>query len=155
MKWIETTGFLTYAGCLALYDLKDRRIPLALILTGSASGLLLRLAAWRGGEMMLNEILSAYGPGLFWGLLLLLLVKPSRGSVGAGDGLCFLSFAFWQDYGRLFSLLFSSLLLLAVFGLLRMRRKEKGLKSSLPLLPFVWICAAGMTVFELLTGALP
>ena len=155
MKWIETTCFLVYSGCLALYDLKSGRIPLVLILAGGASGLLFRLAQWQGGEILGKEILLSYGPGLLWGLLLLLLVKPSRGSVGAGDGLCFLSFALWRDYGWLFSLLFSSLLLLALFGLLQMLKKKRDLKSSLPLLPFVWVCAAGMTVFDCITGALP
>ena len=155
MKWIDATGFLIYLAMLAFFDLKTHLLPAALIVTGGATGLLLRLAAVFSGEMSPAILLWRYGSGLIWGILLLLLVRPSRRGIGKGDGLSFLSFAFWQENTFVFSLLLLSLLLLASFGLLLTPKGESRIRRRLPLMPFVFAAALGLTLAGLLEGASP
>ena len=154
MKWMESAAFLLYLGLLAHFDRKTRKIPAALILAGSGTGLLLRLLSAFRGELTPAALLWHYGTGLLWGLILLLAVRPGKGAVGTGDGLCFLSFALWQDNAFVFSLLLLSLLLLALYGLLVNPGKKERFRQSLPLMPFAWIAAAGFLITELIQEAL-
>ena len=155
MKWVESIGFLIYTGLLAVSDAKTRQLALPLILAGCGGGLLLRAAQLIRGTLTGTELLSVYGIGLIWGLLLLLLGAASRKAVGKGDGLAFLSFALWKENAAVFSLLFLSVLLLALFGILLILFRKKKRDLSLPLMPFVWIAALGLTAAELLPAASP
>lgn len=134
LQWI---CFMVYTGFLAWEDLKTGSVSLLLIVSGALAGLgFLGLELMQGGS--LQGSLAAHGPALFWGLLLLLAARLSRGAVGKGDGLCFLSFACWWNYIQLFMLLFLSLLFSALFGTLLILCKRKDRKASLPLMPFLW-----------------
>ena len=154
MRWMENAAFFLYLAALARCDFKSKKIPAVLILTGALAGLGIRLAEVLSGQAGLSRLLAAW-PGLLPGLFMLLLVKPSRGGIGAGDGLCFLSFSLWQEAGFLFGLLFISLLLLAVTGLVLIGTGKGKKEMRLPLMPFVLLTAASFFLWEMFAGALP
>ena len=155
MRGIGMGGFLLYAAVLAVLDGKKKEIPLLLPAAGALAGLLLRAADLINGTLTPRELLYFYAPGLLFGLMLLIIARLCRGAVGKGDGLCFLSFAFWEESGFLFSLLLISVFLLAVSGLIWILAKKKDRRTSLPLMPFVLLTALGLYAAELLQGALP
>ena len=154
MIWVENIAFLIYTGALAYSDKKTGTVPLVLILSGAGCGLLLRIAAGIPGEQSLRALLLSYAPGAVWGLLLLIASRTSRRAVGRGDGYCFLSFVFWKDHFTVFRLLFFSVLLLGVFGILLILFRKQKRDLRLPLMPFVWISALFLSVAELLPAVL-
>lgn len=154
MIWVERIGFLLYTGLLARCDRQTGRIPLPLILAGCGGGLMLRAAELMSGTLSWRVLLSAYAAGAVWGVLLLLAGALARQAVGKGDGLCFISFAFWKDNAFVFTLLLLSVLLLALFGVLLMVFRKKKRDLSLPLMPFVWITAFGLLTAEVLPEVL-
>ena len=154
MKWVEGIAFLLYTGLLARSDRRTGRIPLPLILAGCCGGLMLRAAELMSGTLSWRGLLSLYAAGAVWGVLLLLASVLTRQAVGKGDGLCFISFAFWKENAFVFTLLLLSVLLLALSGVLLMLFKKKKKDLSLPLMPFVWITAFGLLLTELLPEAL-
>ena len=87
-QWI---CFMLYAGFLAWEDLRTGYISLHMILSGSLVGMgFLGMEIWAGASW--ETCLLTHGTALFWGILLLLASRLTRGAVGKGDGLCFLSF---------------------------------------------------------------
>ena len=154
MKWVEGIAFLLYTGLLARCDRRTGRLPLPLILAGCGGGLMLRGAELISGTLTWRGLLSLYAAGAVWGVLLLLASVLTRQAVGKGDGLCFISFAFWKENAFVFTLLLLSVLLLALSGVLLMLFKKKKKDLSLPLMPFVWITAFGLLLTELLPAVL-
>lgn len=148
--WIRWGAFLLYTGQLAREDCKSGTFYLRTLLAGGLCGLLLRMAEVIRQTAAAADIL----PGMFFSLLpglgLLLLGKMSRGAVGSGDGLCFLSFAFWWSGEQVFSLLLLSLSILGCTGLFLIcfRKRDRGLR--LPFGPFILAAACVQLILSLL-----
>ena len=142
----ETALLLLWLILLAAWDIKEGRLPVRLLAAGGGAGVLLRIIDLISGETP-GVICSRYLPGLAAGALLLAAARITREAVGYGDGICFGILAFWIPAGELFTLLFTSLLLCSVPGLLIGIIRGKKLKA-LPFLPFV----AGAFLLLLLLG---
>ena len=123
-----------YLVLLAVWDIRIKKVPAALLAAGGGCGLLLRILAIAGGEAV-SGICLAYLPGLGAGALLLTSAALTRGAVGYGDGICFCTLAFWLPWGSLFTLLTAALFLCALPGtIIALVRHTR--KISLPFLPF-------------------
>ena len=131
------TAFFIYTATLAWEDYQSGQVNALTLAAGTAVGLGFRIVALMQGES-LSFILLNHGPAFIWGVLLYSLSRLSRGAVGIGDALCFCSFAFWLDTGRLFILLLLSLLLSAGTGVILILCRKKNRRDSLPLMPFLW-----------------
>ena len=116
---------------------KKRDLPLRDDPLGTLCGFLLRTACLlRSGQApaeMLKGILFALLPGAG----LILIGKITRGAVGLGDGLCFMSFGFWWEGEQVFSLLFLSLCLLGCTGLFLICFRNGKRDLKLPFGPFI------------------
>ena len=145
LKW---ASFLLYTAVLAWEDYRSGMLDLRSIAAGALVGAAFLVLEAVGAAQGWLSILLSRGSALLWGILLLILSRLSRDALGKGDGLCFLSFAVWWGFIRVFSLLFLSLLLsaLAGMGLLLLRRKKR--KDSLPLMPFLWGAALVLCLMD-------
>jgi leader peptidase (prepilin peptidase)/N-methyltransferase len=135
--WLGRGAFLLYTGQLAWEDRRSGTFRFGTILSGTLCGLLLRTACLlRSGQApaeMLKGILFALLPGAG----LILVGKITRGAVGLGDGLCFMSFGFWWEGEQVFSLLFLSLCLLGCTGLFLICFRNGKRDLKLPFGPFI------------------
>lgn len=137
---------LTYLIILALFDWRERKIPLVLPLGGLAAALLYQVyllchnsAEW---EWLVVSALLGLVPGF-----LMLAVAGLTGKAGYGDGLVLLSIGLLTDYKSCILLLCFSMLFISAFsiGMLLLKRADKNTK--LPYLPFLAaVYAAGMIV---------
>ena len=151
MKILHTVLFLFYSGLLAWQDIRTRRLDCRLLAAGSLTGLLLLLALILRGNIETARLWQGYLPGLTVGLGLLALSRAAKEAIGEGDALCFISFAFWQPWDVLLSLLFGSLLLAGVTGLFLMMVLHRNRKLRLPFCPFVWAAAILQSLLVLWT----
>ena len=139
--WLCQGTFLLYTGQLAAEDGKTGTFRLRTLLAGGLCGLLLRLAGLIrfGGQWTAEAgaVLIAVLPGIG----LVLLGKLTRGAVGKGDGLCFMSFGIWWRAEQVFSLLFLSLLLLGCVGLFLICFRNGKRDLRLPFGPFILAAA--------------
>ena len=141
-------AFFIYTATLAWEDYQSGHVNALTLAAGTAVGLGFQIVDLIRGESLSN-LLLIHGPAFIWGILLYLISRLSRGAVGIGDALCFCSFAFWLGTGRLFILLFLSLLLSAGTGVVMILRRQKNRKDSLPLMPFLWAAVCLQTILYL------
>ena len=142
-----------YLCLLAVWDIRTKKVPAALLIAGGVCGFLLRIADLAAGEEA-AELCRAYLPGLAAGALLLLGAAFTRGAVGYGDGLCFCTLSFWLPWGSLFTLLTAAMMLCAVPGTVAalIRRSRK---ISVPFLPFTAGAYLLLRLAERIGGASP
>lgn len=150
MKAAAEILFLIYAGLLAREDFSTGRISLVMAAGGSVCGMMMTACRIMTGPEEAGTVVLSHLAALVWGLGMLLLSRLSRGAMGKGDGICFCSFACWRNVSELFLLLLVSLFLSAVFGSVLLLLKKKGLKESLPFLPFVFAGALLLAAAALL-----
>ncbi|MBQ4425960.1 MAG: prepilin peptidase [Lachnospiraceae bacterium] len=146
-QWIRAGLFFLYLGALSREDLRRRAIPLSLLAAGAAGGLLQAVLQLYFLENTLAAAWAAFWPGVLPGAGLLLLAKITKGAIGPGDGLCFITFAFWIRIVPLFTLLFTALCLSALTGLALMIFRKKSRTDRLPFLPFTMAAALCLFLF--------
>lgn len=124
---------------LAYEDYKNQKISLYICLLPML---------FKGGMFFFRAIepqglLLACLPGFI--LLLLAIWMPYQ--IGLGDGFTFLMLGLWFDFWQMMSILFISLLLHGVGGIIMMWRNKGKSDTSLAFIPFVflsyWLCWIG------------
>ena len=147
-KWIFTVLLLT----AAVQDLKSRKISGVLLAAGAGTGILVCAARWLGMQESVQKTsdLTLHVLRFLPGAVLLFLSRVTGGNVGAGDGLFFLTAAFYMNGEKLIILLSGGLFFCSIFAaVLLLWGKAKGVdmrKKRLPFLPFLlpvwgWIAA--------------
>lgn len=133
---MKKIALLLYLIILALFDLREQKVPLILLTGGGAAAwgihicmLLQNPAKW---SWLVLSILLGILPGL-----LLLAVARLTGKAGYGDGLALLNVGLLTDYKTCllmlcFSMLSMSLLSVGMLSVKRVRRETR-----LPYLPFL------------------
>ena len=121
-------------GLGAWLDLRFHRIPISLPLLLLISGLI--TGFWKGG---FPDCLF----GLLPGLLLLILSFLGWIGIGAGDGLLLMALGAWETAASVLTQFLAAALLAALWGLIRLVWKGKGLKKEYPFLPFLYFCFLG------------
>lgn len=150
------TVFAVFLCVCAWRDLRDRKIPVLLLMAAAAAGVLeiaghIFCFEWQSGRelrLWLGMRAAAVIPGIF----LLIISKCSRGAVGRGDGLFFmvsgLYLGFWRNVALLlYGLIFCSAWGCGVFlwGIFAGKRVKD---IELPFLTFLIPAALLLAVFE-------
>lgn len=129
-------------------DLKERIINLALLGTFLASALILLASVLMFGVRYesLRKCL-VYEPsaanilyGLIPGIILFIVCRVSKEAIGKGDVYVIMILGVMLGFEKTFILLFLSMVLTAVYGLICMAWGSRNRKDSLPYIPFV-LCA--------------
>lgn len=132
---------ITFAWLLviAMIDGKRQIIPRELTYAGMAAwALLTALAVLVGKAALLNVLLFSAGGLLLGGGVLLVCRLLSHGGVGMGDIRLFSVLGLLYGMNNTFSILFFTILLMSVFGIVSVLRKKSGMKSTLAMGPFIW-----------------
>ena len=117
-----------FLGICTFFDVKNKRIPVALLAAGAAAG--------AGVCLLSGRPFSQSVVGLIPGVILLCISPISRKGVGAGDGVCAVIaglFAGLYSYSVLLAALFAAAMIGGIWSL----AKKKGRKWSLPFAPFL------------------
>lgn len=135
-EWRPGTAGMLLAGVFvvlaAVWDLRTQRIPYRLLVPSLGIAVLYGICLLAaGGETVPGLLLS-----LFPGALLLGLSVLSPGSVGSGDGICFLTAGLLTGAGTCMLLLCGSLLLTGITGGIGLVTHRASGRSKLPLMPF-------------------
>ncbi len=137
MVQVEQTVLLGFLYVLAVADLKKKEIPLVLLGSCGAAGVVF---SWQSSAMSLAEMAG----GICIGGFLLLCALVMKEGVGVGDGLLFCATGVYLGMWQNLFLLFLSTLLCAAAGGMLVLRKKCTRKESLAFAPFVLVANVGM-----------
>ncbi|MCM1099762.1 MAG: prepilin peptidase [Clostridium sp.] len=138
---IKEIVLLIYLTILALFDRRERKIPVILPVAGGIAAILYNVYRLSQSSGQREWFLLSFVLGLFPGVLLLAVARLT-GKAGYGDGLTLLSVGMWTGYKDCFLLLCLSLLLMAVFAAGMLFMRKAGRNTKLPYLPFLAVVYA-------------
>lgn len=118
---------------IAIIDYKTKYIPDILILV------LLALGMW---TMFVIPDVSFYNPlltSIILFLVLLIANKVSKDSIGMGDVKLIPVISLFLGFSNIFSVIFISLLLSLIFGVILIIKDKKDIKTEIPFVPFIFI----------------
>lgn len=130
---------------IALVDGKKQIIPRALTNAGWGCWILLGVTAILAGTTGKQVLLFSAGGLLLGGGVLFICRLVSRGGMGMGDVRLFAVLGVLYGMNYTFSILFFTIALMSVYGLLTIVLRKKGMKSMLPMGPFV-LAAYGICI---------
>lgn len=120
---------------LAWIDIKTGKVPLILLLPGSAAGFICFLTA---GTFSWKSLMG----GLAIGGVILLVAVVTRESIGIGDGLVFIMTGLFLGAGRNLALLVLASGLAAAVSVLLMLFGKITKKQRIPFVPFILLADA-------------
>lgn len=126
---------MIYLGILALFDIREKRVPVILPFLGTAAGIvwrIYRMSAAKEPSVQIWSMCVALLPGL-----LMLAAAKWTGKAGWGDGWILLNIGLVTDYSVCVAWWGMSMFVMALFCavLLLFRKAQKD--SRVPYLPFV------------------
>lgn len=131
-------GALCFLGCLAVYDIKWKKIPVVAVLI---FGLLSVLYFAAGKQRTVEYAVYCMLPGM----LLLLLSLVTKEKIGYGDGAAVLILGFWT--GALFcaEAVSMGIIMSGIYSLYRIIRKNN---QPIPFLPFLLTAVEVILIYE-------
>lgn len=138
---------IVYLGMLAVFDLRERKIPVLLLGVGTVVAGCLRIPLFWAGDGEVLWQLCAVGVTVLPGLCMLGVAKLT-GKIGLGDGWILINVGLFTDYKTCVvlwgvSMLLMSLTCMVLLGLRRVKRD-----TYIPYLPF--LAAGGMLLYAYL-----
>lgn len=139
LKAVRYLTLFWVLGMIAWVDQSSKRIPNAALKDLMAvRTVLLLLECLLNQEYWLSILISA-GMGLILGGgMFLLCFLLARGGIGAGDVKLLAVIGYYVGGGAIFTLIFLTTLLAALYSLIRLALKKTGLKEEIPFAPFVF-----------------
>lgn len=137
---ISKSLLLLFLGYFAYTDGTTRKVGLLPLAAAFVSGAALQITA---GEIRLYELAL----GCAVGVVLVLISYLSRGALGMGDALLFITSGAFLGIRENIFLLFFSLVLAAVFSAVMLIFRKRSLKDSFPFAPFIlggYVCVLSM-----------
>lgn len=122
---------------IGLIDWKEEVIPKVLTHAGLCAWILLVCAALITGSTIRSVLLFSFGGFLMGGGLFFLCKLLSKGGIGMGDVRAFSVIGLLYGMNYTFSIVFFTILFMAVFGLAAIVLKKKDMKSQVPMGPFI------------------
>lgn len=123
---------------IALVDGREQLIPHGLTLPGLGAWVVLAvLALWPGGSSPGRVLAFSLGGCLLGGGVFFLCRMLTKGGVGMGDVRVFGILGLLYGMNYTFSIMFFTILLMAVYGLGAVFARKKDMKSHVPMGPFV------------------
>lgn len=116
--------------CFSISDIKKKSINLV------AVGILflIMIAACVLSRKDVTEMIM----GILPGGVIAILSFASKGKIGIGDGLVFLTIGIWTGPEKTLSIMFISLVLSALTGIILLLLKKATRKTALPFVPFIY-----------------
>lgn len=137
LAMIKSITIIIFLVISSVFDIRKKIVPLVLIALAGVLVLLLSLfdphMSWTGSFI-----------GTLLGLLLLLLGKLFKGTIGAADGLVMVLVGFVMGIYGGCVVLFYSLFLAAVFSIVLLSAKKVSKKDSIPFIPFILVTYVGV-----------
>lgn len=134
---------------IAWTDYQSRRIPNKAILSlWCIRSMILLVECLIHREDWMNILVDAGSGLLLGGAMLFLCYLITGGGVGAGDVKLFAAVGYQLGAGVIFSAIFLTVLLAAIYCIIGLAAKRTGLKQKIAFAPFIW---AG-TVLTMLLG---
>ncbi|MCR5122712.1 MAG: A24 family peptidase [Ruminococcus sp.] len=124
----------------AITDLKRKKIHNEIILAGIIAKVILLVLEliFCPHDVFIGKLKSD-GVGFLIGFVMLLIIGVVTRGLGFGDVKLFGIIGVMLGSGGVMVILFASLLLSAVVGLIMIAMRKKTIKSALPMAPFIWI----------------
>jgi prepilin signal peptidase PulO-like enzyme (type II secretory pathway) len=122
---------------LSLWDIKQKEVPVPTLYC------LFLMCVVMAVTNPYCRIINNLVVGGVLSVALFILYKVASDKIGLGDVEIMLALGFAFGYPQIFSIIFSSLFLSMVFGILLMTVKKAKLKTTIPFVPFLFI---GMTL---------
>lgn len=130
-----------YLIVLAVFDWREKQVPLILPVLGLAAAVLSRIYLMCRNPEEWNWILVSALLGILPGLLMLAVAWITK-RAGCGDGLVLLNIGLLTDYKSCILLLCCSMLLMSAFCAVMLLLKRAGKDTRLPYLPFLTVVYA-------------
>lgn len=118
---------------LSLWDIKEKQIPsiiIYILFLISATMMIINPLC-----PMLNNLISA----ICFGVFLLITKKILKNRIGSGDIKVIIALCSALGYPQIFNLLFTSMFLTMVFGVILIILKKANLKTEIPFIPFIFL----------------
>lgn len=145
VQCIRNALVLVWLLLIALVDGRKQIIPRALTNMGWLCWILLGITAVITGTTFIQVLLFSAGGLLLGGGVLLLCRLVSKGGMGMGDVRLFGVLGVLYGMNYTFSILFFTIALMSVYGLIAILFRRKGMKSMLPMGPFA-LAAYGICI---------
>lgn len=116
----------------SIKDFNEKQIPNILIIVGLALGLAVSALSFNFGNF-LDSIIAF----IIVGIILLLISLATKGGVGMGDVKLVAVCCLFTGLSRIISVMFYSLLLTAIAGVIIIIVKKANLKTKIPFAPFL------------------
>lgn len=139
LKAVRYLTLFWVLGMIAWVDQSSKRIPNAALKDLMAVRTVLLLLECLLNQEYWHSILISAGMGLvLGGGMFLLCFLLARGGIGAGDVKLLAVIGYYVGGGAIFTLIFLTTLLAALYSLIRLALKKTGLKEEIPFAPFVF-----------------
>lgn len=129
---IVSAVLLIFMAVAAYQDWKEKEINVFLLLVAAFAGIALQAGVQK--ESILNVL-----PGVFVGIVVLLLAWLTGGSVGLGDGLMLIVTGIYLKFWGNINLLMMALAMAGGVALFMIAVKKKGRNYRLPFVPFMLV----------------
>lgn len=138
LSYLAVIVLLTVA---AIIDVRERRIPDKLVMTGAAAGLVFSLFDLSGG--ILNRLMG----GVTAGLVLFFIYYITKGGIGLGDVKLFGCAGIYLGIGNTVSAMLIAAVLSGLFSLILICINRDNKKRELPFAPFILAGVLASIVF--------
>lgn len=139
---ISQTGCLIYLGCLSVLDIRNRRLPVWMLLAGGILAAVFQIL-WKG----MPGVLVAAGGAV--GIVFLAVSKVTEESFGYGDSILIGVLGIYLGFWNLLGLLVLTFILASGTAMAVLVKRKFRQKTLLPFVPFLGI---GYAVILLLGG---
>ncbi|MCR5417681.1 MAG: prepilin peptidase [Lachnospiraceae bacterium] len=142
---------MPFLGWNAYRDLKSRKVSIGSLFLFALLRVLLPLWSWGKDYLTLSdETTAGFVAGALFGTALLLLSVASRGGIGSGDAFTAMVAGAYLGLYKVLLLFMGGFVMTGVYGGLILLFRKKGRKDTLPLLPFLLVSGAVLSVLELM-----
>ena len=145
VQCLRNTLVLGWLLVIALVDGRKQTIPRTLTNVGWGCWIVLAVMAAVTGTAVKQVLLFSAGGLLLGGGVLFVCRLVSKGGMGMGDVRLFAVLGVLYGMNYTFSILFFSIVLMSVYGLIAICSRKKDMKSMLPMGPFV-LAAYGICI---------
>lgn len=142
METLNAIITIFYLGIVSCFDLKSKKIPLWVLMSGGVLGSVFALI---DGIDFSPSSLLAFLPGLCF----LVVARISEKQIGYGDGLCVLILGFMVNFRECFIVLCLSLFLISFMSLILLVTKKVNRNTKIPFIPFLFLGESICLVFNL------
>lgn len=131
----------------SVIDIRERKIDIRAVLAAGITSMLVGVFFY---ERPVIFILY----GIILGGVLIMLARISRQRIGYGDAIIFMVLGMCLEPVRVLGILWVSMLMAGVYGMIKIILFNKDRNLALPFIPFVTIVFSGMFILNVINGGI-